>query len=150
MTVFHSDHFPYLLKLSGQPYCRQKTLTVGDSFRRLFSAKSFSNTDHTIRCARRRSSSFVKALEEESQSRAGHMRFFSDGLNLTRWRVEHFPATHFHLQPCLTLSSHSPSVLAPSKPYKCIFWGFCLRRPSKQPFRRPPVTASPPRALHVS
>ena len=28
MTVFHSSHFPHLLKLSGQPYRRQKTLTI--------------------------------------------------------------------------------------------------------------------------
>ena len=40
-------------------------------FRQLFLATSFSNTDHTIRCARRRSSSFVKAPEGESQSRTG-------------------------------------------------------------------------------
>ena len=52
-------------------------------FRQLFLATSFSNTDHTIRCARRRSSSFVKAPERESQSRTDHASFFSDGLNLT-------------------------------------------------------------------
>ena len=63
---------------------------------------------------------------------------------------EHFLATRFHLQLRLTPFSHSPFVFVPSEPYKCIFWGFCLRRPSKQPFRRPPVTSSPPRALHVS
>ena len=39
-------------------------------------------------------------------------------------RVEHFPATRFHLQPCLTSSSDSPSVLMPSEPCKCIFLGF--------------------------
>ena len=135
VTVFHS----------GQPCCRQKTLTAGD-----FPAKSFSNTDHTIRCARRRSSSFVKAPEGESQSRADHARFFSGGLNLRRWHVEHFPATRFHLQPNLTPSSHFPSVLVPSESCKCIFWGFCLCRLSKHPFRRPSVTSSPPQALHVS
>ncbi|RVW51225.1 hypothetical protein CK203_084709 [Vitis vinifera] len=40
------------------------------------------HTDHTIRCARRSSSSFVKAPEGDSQSRTG-----SGGLNLTRQRV---------------------------------------------------------------
>ena len=30
MTVFHSDHLFHLLKLSDQPYRRQKTLTAGD------------------------------------------------------------------------------------------------------------------------
>ncbi|RVW49248.1 Retrovirus-related Pol polyprotein from transposon RE2 [Vitis vinifera] len=34
MTVFHSGHLPHLLRLSGQPYCHQKTLTAGDFFRR--------------------------------------------------------------------------------------------------------------------
>ncbi|RVW63203.1 hypothetical protein CK203_058964 [Vitis vinifera] len=52
-----------------------------------FPTKSFSDTDHTIRCARRRSSTFLKAPEEESQPRAGHARLFSGGLNLTRRRV---------------------------------------------------------------
>ena len=35
-------------------------------------------------------------------------------------------------------------------PASAFFWVFCLRRPSKQPFQRPLVTSSPPRALHVS
>ncbi|RVX16945.1 hypothetical protein CK203_003304 [Vitis vinifera] len=111
VTVFHSGHPSHLLKLSDQSYCRQKTLIVDDFFGDLFPTKSFSDTDHTIRCARRRSSSFLKAPEGKSQPRAGHGRFFSDSLNLTRWRVEHFPATRFHLQPRLTPSSHPPSVL---------------------------------------
>ena len=114
MAVFHSGHLSHLLKLSDQPYHRQKTLTADDFSGDFFPAKSFSDTDHTIRCARRRSSSFVKALEGDSQPRAGHVRFFSDDLNLT----------HFHLQPRLTPSSHPPSVLVPSEPCKCIFWGF--------------------------
>ena len=59
VTVFHSGHLSHLLKLSDQPYRRQKNLIAGN----LFPAKSFSDTDHTIRCARRRSSSFVKALD---------------------------------------------------------------------------------------
>ncbi|RVW14375.1 hypothetical protein CK203_090510 [Vitis vinifera] len=72
-------------KFSGQPYRHQKTLTIvrKPSPLATFPAKSFSDTDHTIRCARRRSSSFVKAPEGESQSRTGHAHFFSSGLNLT-------------------------------------------------------------------
>ena len=124
MTVFHSGHLSHLLKLSDQLYRRQKTLTAGDFSGDLFPAKSFSNTDHTIRCARKRSSSFLKAPKGDSQPRVGHARFFSDGLNLTRWRVEHFPATLFHLQPRLMPSSHPSFVLVPSEPCKCIFWGF--------------------------
>ena len=121
--MFHSGHLSHLLKLSGQPYRRQKTLTTGD----LFLAKSFSDTDHTIRCARRRSSSFLKAPEGDSHPRAAQ-RVSSPAAWISRagaWgRVEHFPATHFHLQPRLTPSSHPSSVLVPSKPWKCIFWGF--------------------------
>ncbi|RVW95634.1 Retrovirus-related Pol polyprotein from transposon RE2 [Vitis vinifera] len=64
--------------------------------------------------------------------------------------MEQFPTTRFHLQPRLTPSSHSPFVLVSFEPYKCIFRVFCLYRPSKQPFRQPPVTSPPPRALHVS
>ena len=124
MTVFHSGHLSHLLKLSDQLYRRQKTLTASDFSGDLFPAKSFSDTDHTIRCARRRSSSFLKAPEGDSQPRVGHACFFSDGLNLTRWRVEHFLATLFHLQPRLTPSSHPSFVFVPSEPCKCIFWGF--------------------------
>ena len=124
MTVFHSDHLPHLLKFSGQPYRRQKTLTADDFSDDSFQQSSFSDTDHTIRCTRRRSSSFIKTPERESQSREGHACFFSGGLNLTRRRVEHFPTTRFHLQPHLTPSSHSPSVLVPFEPCKCISWVF--------------------------
>ena len=69
VTVFHSGHLSHLLKLTDQPYRRQKTLTVGDFSSDLFPAKSFSDTDHTIKCARKRSSSFVKAPEGDSQPR---------------------------------------------------------------------------------
>ena len=89
VTVFHSDHLSHLLKLSDQPYRRQKTLTAGD----------FSDTDHTIRCARRRSSSFVKAPEGDSHPRAGHARFFSGGLNLTRRRIRVHAALSGHALP---------------------------------------------------
>ena len=87
VTVFHSDHPSHLLKLPINPHRRRKTLTAGDFSGDLFLATSFSDTDHTIRCARRRSSTFLKAPEKESQPRAGHARLFSGGLNLTRRRV---------------------------------------------------------------
>ena len=67
VTVFHSGHLSHLLKLSDQPYRRQKTLTAGDFSGNLFPVKSFFDTNHTIRCARRRSSSFLKAPEGDSQ-----------------------------------------------------------------------------------
>ncbi|RVW45709.1 hypothetical protein CK203_105139 [Vitis vinifera] len=79
--------------LFGQPYRRQKTLTIVrkpsplSTFPGDFPVKSFSDTDHTIRCSRRRSSSFVKAPEGDSQSRADNSRFFFGGLNLTRPRM---------------------------------------------------------------
>ena len=150
VTVFHSGHLPHLLKFSGQPYRRQKTLTASDFSRRspfptltipsgvqggdlqVFSKHRRENLNHTP--ATRVSSPTAWT------SRAG-----------TWGRMEHFPAMRFHLQPCLTPSTHSPSMLVPSEPCKCIFFlGFCLCQPSKQPFRRPPMTSSPTRALHVS
>ena len=70
VTVFHSGHPSYLLKHSDQPYHRQKTLTAGDFSDDLFLTTSFSDTNHTIRCARRRSSTFLKAPEEEYHPRA--------------------------------------------------------------------------------
>ena len=76
VIVFHSDHPSHLLKFSDQPYRRQKTLIVvrKPSLSATFPATSFSNTDHTIRCARRRSSSFLKAPEGESHPRAFLLR----------------------------------------------------------------------------
>ena len=84
VIVFHSDHPSHLLKLSDQQYRRQKTLTAGDFSDDIFLAKSFSDTDHTIWCIKRRSSSFLKAPEGDSQPCVGHASFFSGGLNLTR------------------------------------------------------------------
>ncbi|RVW16568.1 Retrovirus-related Pol polyprotein from transposon TNT 1-94 [Vitis vinifera] len=110
MTVFHSGHLSHLLKLSDQPYRRQKTLTAGDFSGDLFPAKSFSDTDHTIRSARRRSSSFLKAPEGDSQPRAGHARFFSGGLNLTRRRVRARGALSSHALPPLA-SLDTPRIL---------------------------------------
>ena len=101
MTVFHFGHLFHLLNLSDQSYRRQKTLTAGDFSGDLFPAKSFSDTDHTIRCARRRSSSFLKALEGESHPRADHAHFFSDGLNLTHRRVRARGALSGHALPPL-------------------------------------------------
>ena len=69
VTVFHSGHPSHLLKLPINPHRRRKTLIAGD-----FPAKSFSDTDHTIRCAKRRSSTFLKAPEEESQPRVSLLR----------------------------------------------------------------------------
>ena len=76
VTVFHADHLSHLLKLSDQPYRRQKTLTAvrKPSPPATFPAKSFSDTDHTIRCAMRRSSSFLKAPEGESHPRTFLLR----------------------------------------------------------------------------
>ena len=104
VTVFHSGHLSHLLKLTDQPYRRQKTLTVGDFSSDLFPAKSFSDTDYTIRCTRRRSSSFLKAPKGDSQPRTGHACFFSSGLNLTRWRVRARGALFGHTLPPLASS----------------------------------------------
>ena len=41
VTVFHSGYLPHLLKLSDQPYCRQKTLTASDFFGDFFRRSPF-------------------------------------------------------------------------------------------------------------
>ena len=149
MTVFHSGHLPHLLKLSSQPYCHQKTLTAGDFFRR----SPFPTS--TIPSGTQGGDLQVLSKHwSENLSHAPATHVSSPAAwtsHAGAWgHVEHFPATRFHLQPRLTLSSHSPSVFVPSEPYKCIFWVFCLRQPSKQPFRLPLVTSSPSQVLHVS
>ncbi|RVW59478.1 hypothetical protein CK203_104155 [Vitis vinifera] len=77
---------------SENPHHRQKTL-----IRRLFATFSASPfpTDHTIRCARRRSSSFVKAPEGDSQPRV----FLLRRLNLTRRHVRARGALSGHALP---------------------------------------------------
>ena len=70
VIVFHSGHLPHLSILSDQLDRRQKRLTVGELFPRTFSAKSFSDTDHTKRSAWRRSPTFVKAPEPKDHPRA--------------------------------------------------------------------------------
>ena len=95
VTVFHSDHPSHLLKLFDQPYRRQKTLTVGNfSGEVLFWHRPY----HQVR---------KEEIFKFSQSTGGRLS-----------------ATRFHLQPRLTPSSHPPSVLVSSEPWKCIFWGF--------------------------
>ena len=144
VTVFHSDHPSHLLKLPINPHRRRP-------FPVTFPAKSFSNTDHTIRCARRRSLTFLKAPDEESQPRA----------SLLRRPESHVPAREGAwgiFRPRASTSSltwHRPTTLhlrlchlSPKSAFFGVF--FCLRWPSKPPFWRPPVTSSPPRALHMS
>ena len=47
----------------------------------------FSDTDHIIRSAKRRSATFLKAPEPKTDPRTSHTPFFSGGLNPTRCRV---------------------------------------------------------------
>ena len=123
VTVFHSGHPSHLLKLSDQPYRRQKSLTACDLFRRspfptptipsgaqggdlqLFSKHQRKNPKHTP---------------------ATHVSSPAAWISRTgAWgRVRHFPTTRFHLQPHLTPSSHPPSLLVSFEPWKCIFCGF--------------------------
>ena len=82
MTVFHSGHLFHLPKLSGQPYCGQKTLITVNIFPAIFSGDFsatffpaiFFNTDHIIRSAKRRSETFLKASEPKTDPRAFFLR----------------------------------------------------------------------------
>ncbi|RVX15930.1 hypothetical protein CK203_005819 [Vitis vinifera] len=73
---------------SPSPKAFQSTVSLSEkpsppaTFLATLSGEVLFHTDHTIRCARRSSSSFVKAPEGDSQSRAG-----SGGLNLTCQRM---------------------------------------------------------------
>ncbi|RVW74545.1 Retrovirus-related Pol polyprotein from transposon TNT 1-94 [Vitis vinifera] len=64
VTVFHSGHLFHLPKLSGQPYCGQKTLITVNIFPVIFSddfsPAIFSDTDHIIRSAKRNLQLFSK------------------------------------------------------------------------------------------
>ncbi|RVW29046.1 hypothetical protein CK203_088909 [Vitis vinifera] len=115
------------LNTSDQLDRRQKRLTVGELFPRTFSAKSFSDTDHTKRSAWRRSPTFSKASKPENPPRAGHAHFYGRRLNLTRRRVrarEAFPTTRLLLQPRLTPTSIPTYLVLPSEPCTYLFWGF--------------------------
>ena len=87
MIVFHSGHLFHLPKLSGQPYRGQKTLITVNIFPATFFPAIFSDTDHIIRSAKRRSATFLKALKPKTDSRASHAPFFSGSLNPTRRRA---------------------------------------------------------------
>ena len=56
-------------------------------FRRLFFSAIFSDTDHIIKSAKRRSATFLNAPEPKTDPRASHAPFFSSGLNPMRQRV---------------------------------------------------------------
>ena len=60
--------FRSAISWSKNPHHRQHF--SGDIFRRLFFATIFSDTDHIIRSAMRRSATFLKALEPKTHSRA--------------------------------------------------------------------------------
>ena len=128
MTVFHSDHLFHLPKLSGQPYRGQKTLIIVNIFPAIFS-----DTDHIIRSAKRRSATFLKAPEPKTDPRASHAPFFFGSLNPTRQRMVHFLVPSFYQQarPALSCTSKPPSIL--SEPCFSIFLAFQLPRVFSQP-----------------
>ena len=153
MTVFHSGHLSHLLKLSDQPYRRQKTLTTGDFSGNLFLTKSFPTP--TIP-----SGAQGGDLQVFSKHRREILTHAPPNAFLLRRPESHVPAREgawSTFRPCTSTSNLAWRRLAtlhlclchPS-PASAFFGVFCLRRPSKQPFQRPPVTSSPPRALHVS
>ena len=123
MTVFHSGHLFHLPKHSGQPYRGQKTLITVNIFSAIFFDDScfptiFSDTNHIIKSAKRRSATFFKALEPKKPIHAPPTRLFS----LATWiphadawgRVAHFLVPSFYQQACLAPSCTStpPSVLS--------------------------------------
>ena len=153
VTVFHSSHLLHLLKLSGQPYCRQKTLTPGEFFgdfsdevlfrhwpyhqvRKEEIFKFCHSTGGRISVMHRPCAFLLRQPEPHVLAREGAWSTF--------WQC----ASTSSLAGC-HLATLSLCLCHPS-PASAFFWGFCLRRPSKQPFRPPLVTSSPPRALHVS
>ena len=111
VTVFHSGHPSHLLKLSINPHRRWKTLTAGDfsgDFRRI--------PFPTLTIPPGAQGGDLQLFSKHRRENPGHVCLFSGGLNLTRRRLRHFPATRFHLQPHLTPSSHPPFALVSSEP----------------------------------
>ncbi|RVW88592.1 hypothetical protein CK203_033008 [Vitis vinifera] len=113
--------------LSGQSYRGQKTLITINIFSATFFLAIFSNTDHIIRSAKRRSATFLKAPEPKTNPRASHEPFFSDGLNSTRWRVRArgpllVPSFYQQARSAPSCTSKPPLVL--SKPCFSIFLAF--------------------------
>ena len=120
VTVFHSGYLSHLLKLSDQPYRHQKTLTASNFFGDFFRLSPFPTPTKPSGAQ----GGDLQVLSKHRREILSHACFFSGSPNLTpgAWgRVEHFPATCFHLQPRLTPSNHPPSVLVPSEPFKYIF-----------------------------
>ena len=84
----------------------------------------FFDTDHIIRSAKRRSTTFLRALEPKIYPPASHAPFFFGSLNPTRQRMAHFLVPSFYQQarPALSCTSKPPSVL--SEPCFSIFLAF--------------------------
>ena len=83
VTVFHSGHPSHLLKLSDQPYRRQKTLTAGDFSAELFRRSPFPTP--TIPSSAQGGD--LQPFSKHRRKNLSHARLFSGGLNLTRRRV---------------------------------------------------------------
>ncbi|RVX17918.1 Retrovirus-related Pol polyprotein from transposon TNT 1-94 [Vitis vinifera] len=116
-----------------------KPLTAGEIFRRTFPATYFSDTDHTRRSAWRRSPTFVKAPAPKEDPRAGHAPFSGRRLHLTRRRVRAREAFSGDAPPppaLLRRPASLPTWFSHPSPARTSFGDFCLRQPSKQPFRR--------------
>ncbi|RVW32982.1 hypothetical protein CK203_095588 [Vitis vinifera] len=100
----------------------------------------FSDTDHTRRSAWRRSPTFVKAPAPKEDPRAGHAPFSGRRLHLTRRRVRAREAFSGDAPPPPASPARRPASLptwfSHPSPARTSFGDFCLRQPSKQPFRR--------------
>ena len=123
--MFHSGHLFHLPKLSDQPYRGQKTLITVNTFpATFFFRRYFSDTNHIIRSAKRRSATFLKAPEPKTHPCASHAPFFSDGLNPMRRHVAHFLVSSFFQQARSAPSCPSKSPLVLSEPCFSIFLAF--------------------------
>ena len=95
VTVFHSGHPSHLLKLSDQPYRRQKTLTAGDFSAELFRRSPF--TTPTIPSSAQGGD--LQLFSKHRRKNLSHVPLFSDGLNLTRRCVRAHGALSGHALP---------------------------------------------------
>ena len=135
VTVFHSGHLPHLPILSGQSDRRQKTLTAGKIFqRRLFPTPTIPEGapggDLQL-LWRHRNQKIIHAPATRN--------FPSD--DCIAWGLSR-PRTSSSSLAWRRLAFLHPWFCHPS-PARTSFGVFCLRRPSKQFFRRASPTFSP-------
>ncbi|RVW86073.1 hypothetical protein CK203_037976 [Vitis vinifera] len=131
VTVFHSGHLPHLPILSGHRIVVRKHSPPAK-----FSGDVFFRHRPYQKERLEEISNFCEGTGTKSSSTRRPRAIFRPATASHTPRVRPFPATRLLLQLRLTPTSLPTSWFSHPSPARTSFGDFCLRRPSKQSFRR--------------